>query len=94
MHNLLILRRLTLLVGVPFRVFYASGILFSVTGVDSAAAQESAGKAAPPEIQSRHAQGKDSSFDPATFVVIYEDTKAGGRIKVHDPRHSHRMGIC
>ena len=92
MHNLLILRPLTIVVRVLLPVFYAFATLFSVAVVDSAAAQESAGKATPSQIPSRHSHATDSSFDPATFVAIYEDTKAGGRIKIHDPSYSHSKG--
>jgi len=52
----------------------------------------SADMGAAKQVRSRNREGNSSGFDPATFVEIYEDTKAGGHIRIHNPAHSHKRG--
>jgi len=44
------------------------------------------------KIQSRHTAGEQAGFDPATFVSIFEDTKAGAHIEVYRPGSSNAVG--
>jgi len=42
--------------------------------------------------RTRNATSEKVGFDPATFIRIYEDTKGGGHIEIHNPKSRHDAG--
>jgi hypothetical protein len=60
---------------------------------DPPSAQSAPTAAAPKKSErTRKATSEKAGFDPATFIRIYEDTKAGGHIEIHNPKSRHDAG--